>query len=310
MELPRHRADAVIGTSRRWRGTSTPSRRRSNGDTASHDRILHVLDRDGRINQASKTSTFARRRADATRKLREIIRLVQPIERVPPLVLVDQRVEFGNQVVDGTSSMSLAERSPAVHAPRCLHDAFHGVVALTIDLLPVRDALHGRSVRFRIPLVVDEASDITNDLDGAVSPLDLGQGVVVVVSPPSLVVLRGLGREGARRSDPRGGGTPACTAAGCAARHALAGAAQHRSSFWRSMKATQVRLRALGVRRRCGAGVFSQIAAPLWPIVRYCYQRAPGGCLHGGRKAGPLETKAARNAANGSNNQFGSISHH
>ena len=94
--------------------------------------------------------------------------------------------------------MSLAERSPAVHAPRCLHDAFHGVVALTIDLLPVRDALHGRSVRFRIPLVVDEASDITNDLDGAVSPLDLGQGVVVVVSPPSLVVLAGLGAEGAR----------------------------------------------------------------------------------------------------------------
>jgi hypothetical protein len=127
--------------------------------------------------------------------------------------------------------MSLTKWSPAVHAPSRLDNSFHRIVALGVDLLPVRDTLHGRSVRFWIPLVVDEAPDVADDFYTTVSPFDLGQGVVVVVSPPSLVVLRCLGREGARRGDARGGGTPACTAAGCAARHALAGAAQHLSTL-------------------------------------------------------------------------------
>ena len=222
-------------------------------DTASHDRILHVLDRDWRINETRNTSTFARRRADATRKLREIIGLVQPIERVAPLVLVDQSVEFGNEVVDGTPSMRVWQNG----VPQSMHRAactMRSTGSWPSELISSQSVTRSMGARYGsgLPLVVDEASDITNDLDGAVSPFDLGQGVVVVVSAPSLVVLRGLGAEKERAAAAAGAAAPAA----CAARHALAGAAQHRSSFWRS-KAHKCACDAASCDRRCGAGVFS-----------------------------------------------------
>ncbi len=90
------------------------------GEAAVDDRVLDVLDRDGGIRDAEHAGALARRRARAARELREVVGLVQPVERVAPAALVDQVVPFRNQVVDRAAVVGLAKRHAAVHAARAL----------------------------------------------------------------------------------------------------------------------------------------------------------------------------------------------
>ena len=92
-----------------------------------NDRALDVLDRDGGLVHAEHARTFARRRAHAAGELREIICLVQPLQRFLPQSAIDEIVPLGNQVVNRAAAghaadqlAGVAERNAAIHAPRAL----------------------------------------------------------------------------------------------------------------------------------------------------------------------------------------------
>ena len=95
------------------------------GKAAVDDRVLDVLDRDRRIGDAQHARAFARGRAGAAGELGEVVRLVQPIERVFPAALIDEVVPLGNEVVDRAAGFALAERHAAVHAASALRAQLH-----------------------------------------------------------------------------------------------------------------------------------------------------------------------------------------
>ena len=61
---------------------------------------------------------FARGRAELAGELGKVVGRMQPLDRRPPLVAVDQVVPVGDQVAQRAALM--AERDAAVHAPRAL----------------------------------------------------------------------------------------------------------------------------------------------------------------------------------------------
>jgi len=86
------------------------------------DEMLDRLDADRIVIDVERTSGFARRRAHTSRKFRKIVRRVQHIEGMSPLMPVNKVVPVRNDVVDRTPA--LTERNPAVHAPRALRRCF------------------------------------------------------------------------------------------------------------------------------------------------------------------------------------------
>src|ERR1700759_1350661 len=67
------------------------------------DGVLDTLDGHGWRVDAQHTRSLARRRAYAARELREVIRLVQSLERLAPQAPIDEIVPFRDQVVDGAA---------------------------------------------------------------------------------------------------------------------------------------------------------------------------------------------------------------
>ena len=63
---------------------------------------------------AEHARRLARRRAQPAGELREVVRRVQPVDRVPPVVAVDEVVPVGDQVAERAAVV--AERDAAVHA--------------------------------------------------------------------------------------------------------------------------------------------------------------------------------------------------
>src|ERR1043166_8847437 len=103
------------------------------GDDPAHlealvdDRLLDVLDRDRLVVDAQNARPLARRGTDAPGELGEVVRLVEPLEGVMPLVAVDEVVPFGDQIVDRAARRHaaqkrprMAERDAAIHAARTL----------------------------------------------------------------------------------------------------------------------------------------------------------------------------------------------
>ena len=82
------------------------------------DAGLDLLDRDRVAVDPQHARGLARGRAELARELGEVVGRVEPVERGPPLVAVDQVVPVGDQVAERTALM--AERDAAVHAPRTL----------------------------------------------------------------------------------------------------------------------------------------------------------------------------------------------
>src|SRR5919206_233798 len=108
------------------------------------DRQLDLLDRHGVVVDGQHAGRLARRRADAPRELREVVRGVQLGDRRAPLVAVDEIVPVRDQVAERAALV--AERHAAVHAPRALL-ARRVLGQALVDLLEVGDARAGVALR-------------------------------------------------------------------------------------------------------------------------------------------------------------------
>jgi hypothetical protein len=113
---------------------------------------------------AEHAGTLARRRTHAAGELREVVRLVQAVERLAPLAAVDEVIPLRDQVVDRAAGghaadqfPGVAERDAAVHAARALLAEFL-LLHVGMKLVPVADALGGRAVDGKFAQVFDETS--------------------------------------------------------------------------------------------------------------------------------------------------------
>ena len=104
------------------------------GPGAIDDLDLDLLDGDRVLVDAEHARGFARRRAQPTGELREVVGRVQALDRVAPVVAIDQVVPVGNQVAERAAVV--AERDAAVHAaPGLGHERL--ARERRVDLLPV-----------------------------------------------------------------------------------------------------------------------------------------------------------------------------
>ena len=79
------------------------------------DLDLDLLDRHRIAVDAEHARRFARRRAQPAGELGEVVRRVQALDRVAPVVAVDEVVPVGDEVAERAAVV--AERDAAVHAP-------------------------------------------------------------------------------------------------------------------------------------------------------------------------------------------------
>ena len=91
-------------------------------EAAIGDRHLDLLDRDGIFVDAQHAGRLARRGTDAAGELGKVVRRVQPVAGLAPLVAIDQVVPVGNDV--SQRAAGVAKRNAAVHAPRALRLQF------------------------------------------------------------------------------------------------------------------------------------------------------------------------------------------
>src|SRR5262245_13682885 len=87
-------------------------------ERALDDGQLDTLDRHRVVIDPEHARALARRRAETAGPLREVVRRVQAVERLTPVVLVDQVIPVRDDVPERTALV--AERDAAVHAPRGL----------------------------------------------------------------------------------------------------------------------------------------------------------------------------------------------
>ena len=93
------------------------------------DRHLHRLDRHRRLVDTQHARTLAGRRADPTRKLREVVGLQEAVKGVAPLSRGDERVELGHLVAERAARRRLvAEGRAAAHAAGRLGRELVGVL--------------------------------------------------------------------------------------------------------------------------------------------------------------------------------------
>mmetsp|Transcript_45963 Transcript_45963/g.144174 ORF Transcript_45963/g.144174 Transcript_45963/m.144174 type:complete len:512 (-) Transcript_45963:4421-5956(-) len=130
-------------------------------ETTIDDRVLDVLDRHWRSDQSGNAGTLARRRANSSGELREVVGGKETIKSGLPLLLEDKLVPLRHEVVDWATRVSLTEWGTAVHAPRCLALSF-SIVSLnrSVDLSPVRETLRWLTVGFRDALDLHEPTEL------------------------------------------------------------------------------------------------------------------------------------------------------
>ena len=128
-------------------------------ERALDDRQLDVLDRHRVVVDAEDARSFARRRAQPAGEVREVVGRVQPVDRRPPALAVDEIVPFRDLVAE--RAPLVAERNPAVHAARALVADFL-LGCRQVDLVPIRQADMNRARVGLGPLDLDEAGDVTH----------------------------------------------------------------------------------------------------------------------------------------------------
>ncbi len=123
------------------------------------DGVLDRLDADRIAVDAKHARLLARRRADASGELGEVVRRMQHLDRTLPVLPVNEVVPVRNDVVDRAAA--LAERDAAIHAAGALHAG--GVVRQAqIELAVMLLARLGRFVRLLEPLVLEESGDVAH----------------------------------------------------------------------------------------------------------------------------------------------------
>mmetsp|Transcript_811 Transcript_811/g.2763 ORF Transcript_811/g.2763 Transcript_811/m.2763 type:complete len:446 (-) Transcript_811:34-1371(-) len=138
------------------------------------DGVLHRLDRDALVDQAGDAGPLAGRRADAACELGEVVGRGEVGVGLPPLAVEDLLVELGDDVADRAARVRVAEGRAAVHAPRRLAREL-GLVCGPVDLCVVGEPVCcGPVWRRSLALDLDEASQLVQRGDRAVSPLDGG----------------------------------------------------------------------------------------------------------------------------------------
>ena len=105
------------------------------------DREFRLFDGYGRLVDAQHAGGFARRWAETSCELGEIVCCVKTFARSTPFVAVHQVVEFGDQITQWASLV--AERDTTVHAPPCLAFNLSGF-ALGVDLFPISQSNRDR----------------------------------------------------------------------------------------------------------------------------------------------------------------------
>src|SRR5204863_1537317 len=140
------------------------------------------LDGDRVVVDAEHAGALARRRAQAAGELREVVRRVQPLDGVAPVVAVYEVVPVGDDVAERAALVT--ERDAAVHAARRL------LLELVrregeVDLLPVAQPLLERAGGPLLPLDLEKAGDLPH----ADYPLVVPTSSANVGSRPSALAL-------------------------------------------------------------------------------------------------------------------------
>ena len=103
-------------TARQWRLSNNPAIFEAFVD----DGVFDIFDSDRWLSRAKHARTFAGSRTHAAGKFREVIGLVQALERLFPSAVINEVVPLGNQIVNRAAVFGLTERHAAVHAARAL----------------------------------------------------------------------------------------------------------------------------------------------------------------------------------------------
>ena len=116
-------------------------------------RDLDLLDGDRWLVDAEHACGLTGRRAQPSGELGEVVRGVQPLDRLAPLPLPGQVVPLRDQVAEWTSAV--AERNSAVHAPAGLPTQLVDILSF-IDLTPVLQAHRHRPTGRQLALTGGE----------------------------------------------------------------------------------------------------------------------------------------------------------
>ena len=147
-------------------------------EAALDDRPLGVLDGHRRLDDRQHAGRLAGRRAHLAGELREVVGLVQPVERVAPQPAVHQVVPLRNQVVErtadglagiGAAVAGVAERGAAIHAPGGLRAQLL-VAGVAVKVLPVGDSRGWIPVRWQAAFDLLESGWLSHDLLVALRP--------------------------------------------------------------------------------------------------------------------------------------------
>jgi len=122
-----------------------------------NDRDLDVLDGHRGLVDAQHATRFARRRANAAGKLREVVGRVQPVKRVVPLAAPYEVVPLRDEVAQRASLM--AERDAAVHAAsRLSGERLRILGEFVLDVLPVHQPHRHGTALGNLPVAVLQES--------------------------------------------------------------------------------------------------------------------------------------------------------
>src|SRR5262249_25092311 len=124
------------------------------------DRAFYGLDGDRRVDDVQGAGGLARRRADAAGELREVVGGLQVLQRLLPLLAIDQAVDVGDLVVHGAAGV--AERNAAIHAASRLA-VQRRPVERHEELFPVAQALLGIGVGAILAVDLEKAGGLAHE---------------------------------------------------------------------------------------------------------------------------------------------------
>src|SRR4029078_4409546 len=117
------------------------------------DVLLDVLDRDRVVVDVEDARLLARGGADAAGELGEVVRRVEPVDRLAPAAAVHEVVPVGDDVPERAALVT--EGNAAIHAARALA-LQHLVGRALLELAPVLQALGDGPLVDLLALVLEE----------------------------------------------------------------------------------------------------------------------------------------------------------